>query len=400
MAAKKRRTYEQETTEYKPPYDVIADLFELGQDGEEIDAEARRPLEDELVRRFVSSPEAKTLSPVQWCRCLMDLGANYFGATVATLGAPQLREVVFEVIPRQVSIKARAAGEIIDELSAFYARFAITTEGGQDARRGLGAPQEQGLDVWQVYEGHRPPRHATWTPDSGADGARAAQIRRARPASTRGEADADQSIEPARRLRARSFYLAMREGERLVVVEHVEAARSQIGLQLLARAARPFDLQWLARSKRKRQIHEQHMLLDEVPQERCAFATHEHRCAIGAVAVPAHRSWPIQLPQRVAMLPNGLVAHDAPRRGLVVVFRGAVNRRSQIQPTATNEIDAHRRIIEILGLQRMQPMACRTCGGLELVEQHDRVEHTHERLRFHGDRASATPRVCRDAAND
>lgn len=115
-----RVPYEQETAEHKPPYDVLADLFELAQQGEELDAEARRPFEDELVRRFVSSPEAKTLTAVQWCRCLMDLGANYFGATVTTLGATQLREVVFEVIPRRVSIKARAAGEIIDELSAFY----------------------------------------------------------------------------------------------------------------------------------------------------------------------------------------------------------------------------------------------------------------------------------------
>jgi hypothetical protein len=47
---------------------VIADLFELGRGGEEIDAEARRPLEDELVRRFAASPEAVALSDVQACR--------------------------------------------------------------------------------------------------------------------------------------------------------------------------------------------------------------------------------------------------------------------------------------------------------------------------------------------
>ena len=117
-----RVPYEGETGEDKPPYDdVLAELFELGQQGDEIDAEARGPLEDELVRRFAASPEASSLPQVQWCRCLMDLGANFLGATVATLDASQLREVVFEIIPRKVSIKALAAGAIIAELRAFYA---------------------------------------------------------------------------------------------------------------------------------------------------------------------------------------------------------------------------------------------------------------------------------------
>jgi hypothetical protein len=116
-----RVPYESETTgEDKPPYDVLADLFELGQQWDAIDAEARGPLEAELVRRFAASPEASSLPQVHWCRCLMDLGANYLGATVATLDASQLREVVFEIIPRKVSIEAQAAGEIIAELRAFY----------------------------------------------------------------------------------------------------------------------------------------------------------------------------------------------------------------------------------------------------------------------------------------
>jgi hypothetical protein len=115
-----RVPYERETGEHKQPYDVLAALFELAQDGDEIDAEARGPLEAELVRRFAASPEASSLPQVHWCRCLMDLGANYLGATVATLDASQVREIVYEVIPRKVSIQARAAGEIISELRAFY----------------------------------------------------------------------------------------------------------------------------------------------------------------------------------------------------------------------------------------------------------------------------------------
>ncbi len=52
---------------FEPPFDLLANLFELGKDGEEIDGEARRSLEDELVQRFVSSPEAAALGEIQSC---------------------------------------------------------------------------------------------------------------------------------------------------------------------------------------------------------------------------------------------------------------------------------------------------------------------------------------------
>lgn len=89
-----RVPYEREPTAHKPSYDVLADLFELGQDGHEIDAEARRPLEDELLRRFAASPEAKTLTDIQSCHFVMDFAADYFNATVATLGPRAARDRV------------------------------------------------------------------------------------------------------------------------------------------------------------------------------------------------------------------------------------------------------------------------------------------------------------------
>jgi hypothetical protein len=121
LAVTLRVPYEEAPSDYRPPYDVLADLFELAQHGEELDAEARAPLEDELVRRFVASPEAKTLSDVQACHFVMDFAARYFGATIATLSPAELREIVFEIIPRKVSIEASAARWIIEEARAFYA---------------------------------------------------------------------------------------------------------------------------------------------------------------------------------------------------------------------------------------------------------------------------------------
>jgi hypothetical protein len=115
-----RVPYEREPRESKPPYDVLADLLELGQDGDELDAEARRPLEDELVRRFVAAPEAKALTDIESYLFVMDFAADYFNATIATLGPRELREIVFDIIPRKVSIEASAASSIIEENRAFY----------------------------------------------------------------------------------------------------------------------------------------------------------------------------------------------------------------------------------------------------------------------------------------
>jgi hypothetical protein len=51
----------------------------------------------------------------------MDFAADYFNATIATLGPRELREIVFDIIPRKVSIDASAASWIIEENRAFYA---------------------------------------------------------------------------------------------------------------------------------------------------------------------------------------------------------------------------------------------------------------------------------------
>jgi hypothetical protein len=58
---------EREPTEYNPPYDVLAALFELGHDGDEIDAEERQPLENELVRRFAKIQDHRRQHPLAKC---------------------------------------------------------------------------------------------------------------------------------------------------------------------------------------------------------------------------------------------------------------------------------------------------------------------------------------------
>lgn len=78
-------------------------------------------LEEDLVRLFASSPEAKDLEGVHACHLIMEYVANYCGATIATLRAPSLREVVFEIIPRKVFVEPAEASQVIEQARAFYA---------------------------------------------------------------------------------------------------------------------------------------------------------------------------------------------------------------------------------------------------------------------------------------
>jgi hypothetical protein len=101
--------------------DLLGDLADLAEAGEEMDGKRRERLENELLGRFVASPEAKGLTDVQACRWVMDFAANYLGATIATLDPAELREILFEIVPRKVSIDASEARWIIEDNRALYA---------------------------------------------------------------------------------------------------------------------------------------------------------------------------------------------------------------------------------------------------------------------------------------
>ncbi len=116
-----RAPYMRAPVVFDASHDILADLAALSRRDDEVDYNAREALEEELVKRFAASPEAKDLDEIHACRFVMDLAANYLGETVAMLGATGLREVLFTLIPRKVSIEASEANWMITELRAFYA---------------------------------------------------------------------------------------------------------------------------------------------------------------------------------------------------------------------------------------------------------------------------------------
>jgi hypothetical protein len=103
------------------PDGVLAALRRLAWDGDDLAPDAREPLEEALLRRFLASPEAESLHAIEMCREIMDLAADYHGATIATLRARELRDILFELIPRKVAVDAPAARGIIEESHALYA---------------------------------------------------------------------------------------------------------------------------------------------------------------------------------------------------------------------------------------------------------------------------------------
>lgn len=114
-----RAPHERKMTHAPPASGLLRDLFELGQ-SEVMDDEARSALEQELVERFADSPEGAEHASVHACHFVLDYAASYLHETVATLDAKGLRDVVFRVIPRKVSIDPSDARWVIEVNRSFY----------------------------------------------------------------------------------------------------------------------------------------------------------------------------------------------------------------------------------------------------------------------------------------
>ncbi len=100
--------------------DVLDALFALEEEGSIADQDLRRPLEDELCEIFAESPEGEALSELGGHRLLMELGARFIGASIATLEPWAVREIIFDIVPRRLAIDASRAGALLDDCRAFY----------------------------------------------------------------------------------------------------------------------------------------------------------------------------------------------------------------------------------------------------------------------------------------
>jgi hypothetical protein len=120
IAVTLRAPHPQQPSDREFEGDVLSDLAQLEEDGALGDLDKREPLEDELLDTFLASPEGGAVSKIEGHRLLMEYAANYIGASIATLEPKGLREVLFEIIPRKVSVDPSSASAIIEDCRAFY----------------------------------------------------------------------------------------------------------------------------------------------------------------------------------------------------------------------------------------------------------------------------------------
>lgn len=82
--------------------------------------EKDRALNEDLLAGFEMSQEAVGVANMGGCELLLELAASQYGTTVDELKGPELRRILFELIPRFAQVEPAAAGPLILELRAFY----------------------------------------------------------------------------------------------------------------------------------------------------------------------------------------------------------------------------------------------------------------------------------------
>ena len=79
---------------------------------------------DQLVQLFEQSPEGQALwsegIEPGWVGMLLDFGTDYLSVAPPQMSPDDVREILFDLIPRKVSATAEEAAEIIHELRAFW----------------------------------------------------------------------------------------------------------------------------------------------------------------------------------------------------------------------------------------------------------------------------------------
>jgi hypothetical protein len=79
---------------------------------------------DQLVQLFEQSPEGQALWSVGiepgWVGMLLDFGTDYLSVAPPQMSPDDVREILFDLIPRKVSAPAVEAPDVIRELQAFW----------------------------------------------------------------------------------------------------------------------------------------------------------------------------------------------------------------------------------------------------------------------------------------
>ncbi|WP_395090928.1 hypothetical protein [Armatimonas sp.] len=111
-----------------PPFDIRAPFFDQALDDddiiEEFDENAPSRYRDEIIAQFERSEEGVALAAsgqeLHWAGTFVEFMIRYVAAGLPDLDPDSFDSVIFEEIPRKVSVEASEAAAIIVELRAFW----------------------------------------------------------------------------------------------------------------------------------------------------------------------------------------------------------------------------------------------------------------------------------------
>jgi hypothetical protein len=102
-------------------FDIHQQIFD--EDGLTLEQKARE-YQDQLLELYWQSPELEELRNEghsgRWARNMLELGIEQIGITPPQMSADDMREILFELIPRKISALAKQAPEVIRELQVFW----------------------------------------------------------------------------------------------------------------------------------------------------------------------------------------------------------------------------------------------------------------------------------------
>ena len=102
-------------------FNIHASIFDSFGESDEQRAEQ---YVDGLMEEFARSPEGVAIQEKygnqNWTRAMLEYGIDYMGTTPAEMSLSDFDEVLFGLFPQKVSVEADLAGEIVDEIRAFW----------------------------------------------------------------------------------------------------------------------------------------------------------------------------------------------------------------------------------------------------------------------------------------
>ena len=102
-------------------FDIYQQVFD--RDGMPLEKKAWAYI-DQLMELFVKSPEGQQLLSEGiepgWANMMMDFGINYLSVAPPQMSPDDLREILFDLVPRKVSTVADEAEGVVHELRVFW----------------------------------------------------------------------------------------------------------------------------------------------------------------------------------------------------------------------------------------------------------------------------------------